>query len=309
MDRSTHFASPLSNSPPSWHHGGHFDPSPLNDSGYASEEYDFMPFLVIEPDNTYGDDDHAGRDSPRTRRRLPAAAFINAQWSHPATSRANHHFHDSLNDSWRTYDLLQPLPFEQERNNYASGSRLKPTTSYSHENFGREHGHTASRWDLEENSPPLNFEEHRARVPDTLPSLRDRIESETDHSSTSSSSSQQGSRSLEVKSNAPQSRGSTKSAQPSHSTQSSMRPSSRRQRQSQSSSRDAQLVAAWQQLYQERMKIEKERRALRKKEMSLLQRKDRPRSSCRDLSDDADGEGRSGSHGPDRTPKSDKSAW
>ncbi|KAF6238902.1 hypothetical protein HO173_002774 [Letharia columbiana] len=161
------------------------------------------------------------------------------------------------------YDLPQPLPFEEQRYIYDSGSRLRPTAFYDRENFGREPGHAASWWGSEESIPALEFEEHRARVPDALPSLNNRIESGTDRSSPSSISTRHGSRSPEE---ASQSGGSTTSTQPDRRTQSSMRSSARRPRRNQSSSRDAQLAAAWQQLYHERTELEKERRALSKKE-------------------------------------------
>ncbi len=243
MDHFTPFASPYASVPHSWHHGGHFDSSYFHDdSGYASEDYEYLPFISLDPDKTYFDNNQVDRDFPRTRHHR-AAAFVNAQWSHPTASRAYHPSHDPLNDSWRTYDLPQPLSFEQQCTNYASGSRPKPAAFYNPENLGR---HTASRWDSEENISPLDFEEHRARVPDTLPSLSNRIESETDRSSSSSSSGsvRHGFHSPKAKAKAPHFRGSPKPAEPRHRTKHSVRSSARSQRQHQSPSRDAQLATA-----------------------------------------------------------------
>ena len=310
MDHFTPFASPYANVPPSWHHGAHFDSSAFHDdSGYASEDYEFLPFLSLDPDKIHFDNNQVDRDFPRARHHR-AAAFVNAQWSHPTASRAYQPSHDPLNDSWRTYDLPQPLSFEQQRNNYASGSRLKPATFYNPENFGPEHGRTPSRWDLEENTSPLDFEEHRARVPNTLPSLSNRIESETDRSSSSSGSIRHGFHSPKAKSKDPQFRGSPTSAEPHHRTTHSVRSSARSQRQHQSPSRDAQLAIAWQQLYQERTEFEKEKRALRKKKKAkaLPKRQDWPRSGRRNPSDDADRGSCSGDDSADGTAKSDESA-
>lgn len=256
------FASAYANRLPSWHYGGHFDRSFHNDSAYASEDCDFVPFPSLDLNQIYEDTDEVDRDSPRTRRHR-AAAIVNAQWSRPAVSGARHPLDDSFDDNWRIYDLPQPLPFEEQRYIYDSGSRLRPTAFYDRENFGREPGHAASWWGSEESIPALEFEEHRARVPDALPSLNNRIESGTDRSSPSSISTRHGSRSPEEVS---QSGGSTTSTQPDHRTRSSMRSSARRPRRNQSSSRDTQLAAAWQQLYHERTELEEGRRALRKKE-------------------------------------------
>lgn len=290
MEPFTPFASPYANGPPPWHHGGHLDRSFHDDSGYASEDSDIVPFPLSDPDHILDDIDQVNPESPRPRRHR-AAAFVDAQWSRPAAFRAYHPLDGSLNDNGRTYDLPQPLSFEQQRNDYEPGPPLKPTAFYNHENFGREPGYTASQWNLEEDIPPLDFEEHSARVPDDLPSLSNRIESETDPSLPSSSSIRHESPGPEAKMKAPESRGSKTSAQPGHRTESPMRSSARRQRQGQSSRRDAQLATAWQQLYQERTELEKERIALRKKDKSLLHRKKRSLSSGRDHLDDMAGEG------------------
>lgn len=243
MEPFTPFASLYANGPPPWHHGGRFDRSFHDDSGYASEDSDVVQFSSSDPAHILEETDQANRDSHRTRRHR-AAALVNAQWSRPAAFRACRPLDDSFNDNQRTYDLPQPLSFEQQRNDYGPGPRLRPTAFYDREDFCREASHTASRWDHEENIPPLNFEEHRARVPDDLLSLGNRIESETDTSSPSSSSIRHGSPSPEAKSKAPQSRASTTFAQPGHRSESSMRSSARRQRQDQSSSRDVQLATA-----------------------------------------------------------------
>lgn len=267
MEPFTPFASPYANALPSWHHGGHFDRSSHDDSGYASDDSDSVSFLSLDPVDFYGNTDQVDHKFSRTWRHR-AAAFVNAQWSRPAPSRACHPLHDSFNEGWRTYALPQPLAFEQHHNKIESGPRPQPTTLYNRENFGREPGHIASEWNLEDSVSPLDFEEHRARVPDALPSLSNRIESETDHFPPRSSSL--GSPSPEAELNAPISKGSTTSAQPSQRTESSMRPSARCLGQDQSPNHDAQLAAAWQQLYQDRTELEKERRALSKKEESLL---------------------------------------
>lgn len=307
METFTPFARPYANDLPSWHHGGHSDRSFHDDSGYASEDPDILPYPSLDSNHIYNDTDQVNHDATRMRRHR-AAAFVNAQWSRPAASRACHPFGDPVNDDPRTHGLPQPLAFEQQRNNYESGSRLKPTDFYNRENFGRGPDHKGSWWDFEEKIPPLDFEEHRARVPDTLPPLSNRIESETDRSSASSSSIRHGSPSPEAKQKASQSRGFTISAQTGHRTESSMRSSARRQRQTQSPSHDAQLAAAWQHLYEERTKLEKEKKGLRKKEKYLLHLKKRTHSSPRVQLHGVTGEGSSGSRGPDRTATSDESA-
>ena len=261
MEPFTPFASPYANGPPPWHHGGRFDRSFHDDSGYASEDSDIVQFSSSDPAHILEGTDQANRDSHRTRRHR-AAAFVNAQWSRPAAFRAFRPLDDSINDN--PYDLPQPLSFEQQRNDYETGPRLMPTAFYNREDFGREAGHTAPRWDHEENIPPLNFEEHRARVPDDLPSLSNRIESETETCSLSSSSTRHESPSPEAKLNTPQFRASTTFAQPGPRTESSMRWSARRPCRDEPPSRDVQLATAWRQLHQERTDFENEKRAVRK---------------------------------------------
>ncbi|CAF9924904.1 MAG: hypothetical protein ALECFALPRED_002861 [Alectoria fallacina] len=299
MEPLTPFAGPCANGLSPWHHGGHTDRSFQDDSGYASEDSDFVPFPFPfpspDPDHNLEHVDQVNDDLPSGRRHR-AAAFVNAQWSHPTAFRVCHPVNNSLNDNWRRYDLPQPLAFEQQRNNYESGSRLKPTACSNRESFGREPGHTASRWDLEA---------HRAYVPETLQSLCNRVESETDGSSLSSSSIRHGSLSSDAKGKAPQPRGSTASAQHGGRTELSMQSSARRPLQRRSSGHDARLAAAWQQLYQDRTELEKERRALTKKGKSLLKRKGRSCSNRGDSSDDSAGEGGSGSHGAFRRAKYD----
>ena len=256
--------TPYANGLPSWHHGGHFDPFFHDDSGYASEDSNPVPFPSLNADGVYGDTDHGGHGFPRTRRRR-AAAFVSAQWSRPAASRARQHPHDSFSDGWRTYDLPQSLPFEQQRNSYRSGSRLEPAILSNRDIFDREAGYTGSRWDSEDHIPPLDLKEHRARVPDGPPSLSHRIESETDDSSHSSRSTRHSSSSPGVKCEDPQSKISTGCAHPGHRTEGSMRSSARRRRRHHSSSCDAQLAAAWQQLHQARTELERERKAPKRK--------------------------------------------
>ena len=272
MEPFTPFAGPCANGLPPWHHSGHLDHPVNDDSGYATEDSDSAPFLPLDPDNDHEYTSHVNHGLPWMQRHR-AAAFVSARWSHPVAFRACPPFHDSFNDSSRTYDLPQPLPFEEQPINYVSGSRLKPTTSYNLELFEREPGQTASCWDLEEKASPLDFEEHRARVPDALPSLSDRvIQSETDHYPFPPNSLRHDFASPKVKFEALQSLGSITSTQlddrNGNLMSSSARP--RPQCQHQYSGHDAQLAAAWRQLYQERTELEKDRRALRKKEKSLL---------------------------------------
>ena len=307
MEPSIPFASSYySNSLHPWHHGGYLDDSFYDDSGYASEDSALVPFSSVDPTLIYKDTDQDYHDSPRTRRHR-AAAFVSAQWSPPAASRACH-LHSSINDSRRSYDLPRPLSFESQPNYRGSEYQREPSTTCSRENFGRDSGHTTSQWDFEENISPLAFEEHRARIPDTLPSLSNRIDNETDHSSPCPSSVQHGSPSPEVTSRAPQTRNPTRSAQSDYKSENSMHSSTGHPPQKYTSSRDAQLAAAWQQLYHERTELEKEKRALRKKKKCLLQRMERRRSSRRAPWDDTDGDDHSGFHGTDRMVEGDESA-
>lgn len=305
MEPFSPFTSPDVNGLPSWHHGGHVDRSFNDDSGYASEDPDSVPSLSSNPDIIYRSTDQVGRGSFRTRHHR-AAAFVNAQWSPPAAFRAGPLFQGPFKDNWRSCCLPPPLSFEQQRNDYEAGSGVRSTAFHNSENFHRERGRPASWYTSGEHVSPLDFDKHKARVPNTLPSLNSRIQNETDRPSLSSSSIRHGSPSPEVIPEALQFRGPTTPGQHVHRGESSMRPSARYQRQHRSSSHDAQLAAAWQQLYQERTELDKEQRALkRKKERSLLQRKERPRSSRRDLSGDADGES---NNGCDTTAKRDDSA-
>ena len=277
MEPSTAFAGPYANGLPPWHHTGYLDRPFNDDSGYASEDSDSTPFLSLDPDNDHEYSSHVNHGSPWMQRPR-AAAFVSAQWSHPVAFRACPPFHDSFSDSSKIYDLPQALPFEEQPMNYELGSRAKPTTSYNrHEIFDREPDHTASWWDLEEKASPLGFEEHRARVPDALPSLSDRvIQSETDHYPVPPNSLRHNSQNPEVKLEVLQSLGPITSARPDD-RNGNMMPSSaqpRPQCQYQYPSHDAQLAAAWRQLYQERTELEKDRRALRKREKSLLQREE-----------------------------------
>ena len=293
MEPSTAFAGPYANGLPPWHHTGYLDRPFNDDSGYASEDSDSTPFLSSDPDHDHEYTNPVNHGLPWMQRHC-AAAFVSAQWSHPVAFRAWPPFHDPFNDSSRTYDLPQALPFEEQPNNYELGSRLKPTTSYNRrEILDRGPGHTTSPWDLEEKIWPLDFEEHRARVPDALPSLSNRvIQSETYHYPPSPNSLRHNSPSPEVKLETSESLNSITSAQ-SDDRNGNLMPSSaqpRPQCQHRYSSHDAQLAAAWRQLYQERTELDKDRRALRKREKSLLRRREGTWSSRRDLSD---GNGRS----------------
>ena len=286
MEPSTPFAGPDATSRPSWHHGGHFDHSFHDDSGYASEDSDSVPSLSPDPDIFHEDIDQFDQAPPWTPPHR-AAAFVNAQWSRPAACRTCHPIHDSFDDSWRAYELPHPLPFEQQRNKCESGSWLKPSTCHNRGICGRRPGFTASRWDdPEEDISPLDFEEHRARVPYTLPSFGNRIESETEQSSPSSSSIRHNISSLEVSSKAPPSESLPKPSQPDPRTKNPMHSPPQRQCQFQPSSHDAQLAAAWQQLYQERMELDKEKNALKQNQKSSLRVQEQRCSNRRYHSDD-----------------------
>lgn len=267
-----------------------------------------LPFLSLDASGASRDTDQSDHDPPGPRPH-GAAAFISAQWSRPAVSRACRPFHDSPNNSWWIYDLPRLLSFEQQRNSYEPGSRLPSTTSSSREDVGREPYSNPSEWHFEEYISPLDFEKHRACVSNALPSLSSRVESETDHSSPLMSSIRQNYPIPEVKLTTPQSTGSTMSVRSDYKSEIPMRSSARRQGQHQSSSHDAQLAAAWQQLYHERTELENDKRALRKKEKSLLQRSDWLYSSRRDPSDDRADKGRSGNQRADGAAKGDESPW
>lgn len=272
MEPFTPFAGPCANGLPPWHHTGHFDPPFNDDSGYASEDSDSAPFLSLDPDNDHEYTNQVNHGLPWIQRHR-TAAFVSAPWSHPVAFRACHPFQESFSDS---YDLPQPLPFEEQPNDYVSSSQLQPPPSYHRrEVFDRGPGHMASRWDLEEktSSSPPDFEEHRARIPDAISSLSNRVRCETDHHPSSPNPLRHDISSPEVKTEALHSLAPITSARPydeeGYSMPCSARP--RPQCQHRSSSHDAQLAAAWRQLYQERTELEKDRRALRKREMSLLQ--------------------------------------
>ena len=286
MEFFTPFAGPYVNGPPFWHHGGYFDRSFHDDSGYASgDDSDSVPFISLDPDIIYGDTDQLDQYSPWIQRHR-AAAFVDAQWSRPGVFRACHPFHDPSNDSCRTYDLPQPLPFVQRRSNRDPGSWPKPTTSSNRESFGRERSHTASRRDFRTNASPLDVEEHRSRIPNTLPSLNNRISSETEQSSPSSSSSTRHHslrHSPDVRSKARQSRSPTTSAQSNygHSKSIPSSPAPRERQHQPPTPNHEQLAASWQQLYQERKELEREKRNLKRKEKKSLRQRSR-----RDCSDD-----------------------
>ena len=291
-------ASPYSNDLPPWHYDGSFDYSFHDDSGYASEDSEFVPSPSLYPNHIYKGSNQDHQDPP-WKWRHQAPAFINAQWSPPMAPRACHLHRDSIDDSRRPHDLPQQLSFEQQYKYHESGHQQVPSTSHSHESFGRYLGHTPSWGNSEENISPLDIEEHKARIPDALPSLSKRIESEADESLSSSCSTQHSSPSPEAKPDVPRTRRSRKSTHPSYRTESSKRSLVEPPRRHQTTlSRDTQLGGAWQEHHHERMVLEKERRAPRRQRTgSLLQRKGRSRSSRRVCWDDVDGETPSRGHG------------
>ena len=288
------FAAPYANGLPPWDRSGHFDRPLDDDSGYASDDSDSAPFLSLDPDNSDDYTNHINHAPPWMQRHQPAAAIVSAQWSRPVAFSACHGFHDSSSDSSRTYGLPQALPFEEQQpNNYELGSRLKPTTTTSYnrrgEIFDREtFGHTAPHWDLfEEKTSPLDVEEHKSRVPDTLPSLSNRIiKNETEHYPPSPNPNPlvPNAPIPEIESEDSQSLGSITSTQPDNwngngNGNGNMLPSTTRPRSQchnqyySSSSHDAELTAAWRALYRERRELENDRRVLmrkRKREKSLV---------------------------------------
>lgn len=279
-------AAPYVNGPPPWPHGGHFNRLFHDDSGYASEDSDSEPFPpLLDPDSMYEDNDRFDQYPPCTRRHR-ATAFVDAQWSRPVALRTCHPPHDPCNDSRRIYDLPPSLAFEQQQHRYSSqpDAWLNPTTtSYHREPFGCE---PAFRQDLGATTSPLDIEEHCSRVPDTLPPLNNRVESEREqslHFSSSSSSSSpiqhhspSPSRSADVKTKTPPSP--AFAAQCVHrpsSSSSSSAPLSDRQHQhhhlspnryyhdeGEEEEEEKYLATAWQQLYRERKALEREKRAL-----------------------------------------------
>lgn len=282
----TPFAAPYVNGPPPWLHGGHFDRPFHDDSGYASEDSDSVPLSSLDPDSLYEDNDPLDQYPPWTGRHR-AAAFVDAQCSRPVAFRTCNPLHDPCNDSHRTYDLPPSLPFEQQQHRYNNHPDpwLDPTTtSYHREHFGRE---PAFRRDLRATAPPLDIEEHRSRVPDTLPPLDNRVESEseTEHSPPSSSSSLSSSIHHHSHSHAPSPSADLKSKQTPRSTafaaqsdyrprsSSSSAPLSECPHQYQSPSRyyngnddeeeiEEYLTTARQQLHREHTALEREKRAL-----------------------------------------------
>ena len=270
MEPFTSLGGTYGHGPPSWHHARHFDPSFYDDSGYSSEDSDRVEFPPLSPEQNYRNTDQLDNAIPKTRRHR-ASAFVGAQWSRPADLRPYYRSHNSSNDSWRAYDLPRPLAFEQQRNSYEPSSRPKPPAYHDRETFGREPAPPASRWGLEENISPLDVEDHRARVPDTLPSLSNRIENDTDPSSPPFDSIPPFFPTPRIDPKAPSSSRGYPTAAPGQIAESL---SARRFRRNQSSSRDTALAAAWQQLYEERLELEKEKRASREGDEFLARRKE-----------------------------------
>ena len=254
MEPFTPVAGPCANGLPPWHHTGHFDRPFNDDSGYASEDSDSAPFLSSDPDRDHGYTNQVDHGLPWMQRHR-TAAVVSAPWSHPVALRACHPFQDSFSDS---YDLPQPLPFEQQPNDYVSSSQLQPPTSYHRrEAFDRGPGHMASRRDLDEktSSSPLDFEEHKARIPDALSSLSNRIHSETDHHPPSPNSLRP---SPEVKTEALYPLASITSARPYDEEGYSM-PTASMSTSLCKPRRTTQLAAAWRQLYVSRAHGARER--------------------------------------------------
>ena len=273
------------NGPAPWHVGGHFVCSFNDDSGYTSSDSDSPPYPSFDPDNdTHGDADRFDHVSPWPRYQQ-ATAFVNAQFSHPAAAfRPHHPYHGS---SYEGHNLPQPLPFEQQRRNYEYASQPNPTPSYH-----REPSHTASFQVFRANTTSsLNFNEHSAHLPDTLPPLSDRVvESETEVSPSLPRSPTPIRRDAffpnnnpELKTEAPlQSRSSSptisfsprnlrRTGENSPPSASAARRDGPRHHHSSSSLSDGgqrRLTDAWRQLYQERKEFEEEKRALKRKEKS-----------------------------------------
>lgn len=253
MEPFTPFAGPCANGLPPWHH---FDRPFNDDSGYASEDSDSAPFLSLDPANDHEYTNQVNHGLPWMQRHR-TAALISAPWSHPVSLRACHPFHDLFSDS---YDLPQPLPFEEPPNDHVSSSQPQPPPSYhGREVIDRGPGHTASPWDLEEktSSSPLDFAEHRARIPDAPSSLS---KSETAHRPPSPNPLRLDFSSPDVKTEALYPLPSITSARP-HDEEGYPMPRSAPPRphcQYRSARHDA---AAWRQLYHERTQLEKDRRA------------------------------------------------
>ena len=186
MDFYTPFGGPYTNEPAPWHLGGHFVCSFNDDRGYASSDPDSPPYPSFDPDNDIdGDADPFDHVSPRPRYQQ-ATVLVNAQYSHTAAAfaafRPHHRYRGSSN---KGYDLPQPLPFEQQGRNYEYTSQRNPTPSYHRGNRDREPNLTTSLQDFRANTASsLNFNEHGARLPDTLSPLSDRVvEIETEEES------------------------------------------------------------------------------------------------------------------------------
>ena len=282
MEAFVPFSSSYETGPPHWHHRGPLNRSIHDDSGYASEDSDPVPLVPSDTDDFHGYSDQFDHSLPWTRRPR-TGAFNNAQWLPPAAFKASSLSSEPFIEGWRNYELPQPLAFEQQRKNYDTNSRLRSTTFYNQDSYGDDFSHAASPWEFEENVPTLDFEEHRTRVPRALPSLRNRIESETGPSSSSLMSIRHSSPVAEVRLQAPPSGSSITSAQPDNRTESSIPSSAQHSCQDQSPNHDTQLATAWQQLNQERTELEKELRALERRKRSLLLRKEQNPSSQRGL--------------------------
>ena len=280
MDSHTPFGSPYMNGPAPWHLGGHFVCSFSDDSGYASSDSDSPPYPFFDPDSgIHGDPDRFDHVSPWPRYQQ-ATAFVNAQYSHPAAAFRPHHSHHGSSNE--TYDVPQPLPFEQQRRSYGYPSQPNPTTSCHRGNRDREPRHTASLQDFRANtSSSLNFNEHSARLPDTLPPLSDRVvESETEASSSLPRSptpiphdASSPNNNPEPKTKAPpQSRSSSPTPSPRnhrrmdenppHPPLVARRDGPRRHNSSLTDKGQRRLADAWRQLHQERKEFEEEKRAL-----------------------------------------------
>ena len=204
MHFHTPFTSPYVNRSPPGYHGGHFVCSFHDDSGYVSEESDSdsdtdnAPSLPFGPELPQGEDDQFAQGSLWTQHHR-AAAFVDAQWSHPTTFSPCLPYDDSLNDSRRTHDLPRSLPFEQQRSNHQSSLQLEPTITRNceYETLGREPSHPASGQDFRPATSPRSLDEDTARISTAPLSLsnnnnNNNIESnKTEKSSLSSSPLQQ----------------------------------------------------------------------------------------------------------------------
>ena len=295
MDFYTPFAGPYTNGPAPWHLGGHFVCSFNDDSGYASSDSDPPPYPSFDPDNDIdGDADPFDHVSPRPRYQQ-ATVLVNTQYSHTAAAfaafRPHHRYRGS---SKKGYDLPQPLPFEQQGRNYEYTSQRNPTPSYHRGNRDREPNLTASLQDVRANTTSsLNFNEHGARLPDTLSPLSDRVvEIETEEESSlprSSTPSRREASSFPDNNNPellktklpPQPRSSSptisfsspprnlrrtgENCPPSSSSSAARRDASRRHHccssPSSSDGEQRMLADGWRQLYHERKQFEAEKRA------------------------------------------------